>query len=112
MNCGNCGNANEQGSEFCSSCGTKLNLANDSLPNSQTSTSPPPYASRGKLYRSRDDRWVGGVSGGIGEHYDIDPNMIRINWLILIFTRGTGVLAYIIAWFIIPENPIVKPRSY
>ena len=50
--------------------------------------------------------------GSIGEHYDIDPNMIRINWLILIFTRGTGVLAYIIAWFIIPENPIVKPRGY
>jgi len=41
----------------------------------------------------------------MGEYFDIDPVLIRLAWIIAIFVFGTGVLAYLIAWIIIPKNP-------
>lgn len=60
-----------------------------------------------KLYRSRNDRVLGGVCGGIGNYFDIDPVIIRVLGVVAFFTVGVGFLAYIIAWIIIPEEPIV-----
>jgi phage shock protein PspC (stress-responsive transcriptional regulator) len=57
-----------------------------------------------KLTRSKDDRVLFGVCGGIGQYFDVDPVIIRIIFIILLFTGGTGFLAYIIAIFIIPEG--------
>ena len=58
-----------------------------------------------ELKRSRTDRMVAGVCGGIGEYLGIDPNVIRLVWVIItIFSFGTGVLAYLLAWLIIPEE--------
>jgi phage shock protein C len=61
-----------------------------------------------KLYLSGSDKKLGGVCGGIGETYDVDPTLIR---LIFVFVDlATGILplliAYIIAWAIIPKRPI------
>jgi phage shock protein C len=56
-----------------------------------------------RLYRSQKDRMLAGVAGGIGEYFDIDPTFIRLIWVILGLT-GTGIIAYIIAWIIIPEE--------
>ena len=58
-----------------------------------------------KLYRSGENKVLGGVCGGMGEYFDIDPVLIRLAWIIAIFVFGTGVLAYLIAWIIIPKNP-------
>ncbi len=58
-----------------------------------------------KLYRSVEDKKIAGVCSGLGDHFDIDPTIIRLIWLAMIFAVGTGVLAYIIAWIIIPEKP-------
>jgi phage shock protein PspC (stress-responsive transcriptional regulator) len=58
-----------------------------------------------KLYRSLEDRKIAGVCGGLGDYFDIDPTIIRLIWLAMIFAVGTGVLAYIIAWIIVPEKP-------
>lgn len=58
-----------------------------------------------KLYRSDIDKKVGGVCGGIAEYFDIDSTLIRLLWVVFIFFGGTGVLAYFIAWFVIPERP-------
>lgn len=58
-----------------------------------------------KLYKSRNNRVISGVCGGIGEYFNIDPTIIRLLWVILIFCFGTGILAYIIAALIIPEMP-------
>lgn len=58
------------------------------------------------LYRSRKDRVISGVCGGIGKLFSIDPVIIRIIWVVLIFTFGFGFLAYIIAWVIIPAEPV------
>jgi phage shock protein PspC (stress-responsive transcriptional regulator) len=48
---------------------------------------------------------LGGVCGGIGEYFDIDPTIIRLVAVAFALTAGAGVLAYIIAWIIIPDQP-------
>ena len=58
-----------------------------------------------KLYRSKKDRVFAGVCGGIGEYLGVDPTVIRLLAVILGFT-GSGVLAYIVAATLIPENPV------
>lgn len=58
-----------------------------------------------KLYRSQSNRKVAGVCGGIGEYLNLDPTVIRLIWVLLVFFAGTGLLAYLIAALIIPENP-------
>jgi len=55
-----------------------------------------------RLYRSKTDKIIGGVCGGMGEYFGIDPVILRIIWALLIFCAGFGILAYIIAWIIIP----------
>ena len=59
-----------------------------------------------KLYRSREHRVIGGVCGGIGEYFEIDPVLVRIVLLLLFFVGGIGFITYIIAWIIIPERPM------
>lgn len=60
---------------------------------------------RKKLYRSIDERVVGGVCGGIAEYFKVDPVLVRIIFILLVFGAGSGLLAYIIAWIIVPEEP-------
>src|SRR5690554_3665647 len=57
-----------------------------------------------KIYRSKTDKMIGGVCGGLAEYFDIDPTLVRLALLLLFFARGTGLLVYIIAWIIIPER--------
>lgn len=56
-----------------------------------------------KLYRSRDNRTICGVCGGIGEYFNIDPTIIRLAWVAFCAIGGSGFIAYIIAALIIPE---------
>lgn len=58
-----------------------------------------------RLYRSTSHRIIGGVAGGLGEYFDIDPVLVRIVFVVAFFAGGAGILAYIIAWIIIPEQP-------
>lgn len=58
-----------------------------------------------RLYRSKEHRIIGGVAGGLGEYLDIDPVLVRIGFVVTFFAGGAGILAYIIAWIIIPEQP-------
>lgn len=57
-----------------------------------------------RLYRSRNDRKLGGVSAGIAEYFRIDPTLVRLATLLAAFT-GVGILVYIAAWFIVPLRP-------
>lgn len=61
-----------------------------------------------RLYRSESDRILGGVCGGLAEVYDIDPTLIRLVAVALFFGAGTGLLAYLVAWLIIPTESEVK----
>ena len=58
-----------------------------------------------KLYRTRNDKKICGVCGGIAEYFNIDPTLIRIGWTLLAVCAGSGVLAYIICAIIMPEKP-------
>jgi phage shock protein C len=63
------------------------------------------YFSMKRLYRSKNERILGGVCAGLGEHFDIDPTVIRLVWAVItVLSIGTGVLVYIIAWILIPEE--------
>jgi phage shock protein C len=57
-----------------------------------------------KLYRSKN-KWLAGVAGGVAEYLNLDPTIVRIVWLILSLAYGVGILAYIIAWLVVPQNP-------
>ncbi len=58
-----------------------------------------------RLYRSRSDRFISGVCGGIANYFEIDSNLVRILFVILSFTGGVGLILYIAALIILPENP-------
>ncbi|GAB4116260.1 MAG: PspC domain-containing protein [Candidatus Caldatribacteriota bacterium] len=58
-----------------------------------------------KLYRSRKDCMLGGVCGGIAEYFNIDSTLVRLVAVLIVLMGGAGVIAYIIAWIIIPKNP-------
>ncbi|HZX62409.1 MAG TPA: PspC domain-containing protein [Bacteroidales bacterium] len=60
-----------------------------------------------RLFRSRKDRILGGVCGGLGNYLNVDPVLVRVVWAILFFAAGVGLLAYILAWIIIPEEVII-----
>ena len=58
-----------------------------------------------RLYRSRRDVMICGVCGGIAEYFDIDPTIVRLIAVVLIFGWGYGLLAYLVGAIIIPKNP-------
>lgn len=57
-----------------------------------------------KLTRSKKDRFVAGVCGGLGEYFDIDPMVFRLIFILLTIFAGSGVIIYIICWILIPES--------
>jgi len=58
-----------------------------------------------KLYRSVTDKMVGGVCGGLAEYFAIDPVIVRLIFVLAVIFGGSGILAYIILWIIIPQKP-------
>lgn len=62
-----------------------------------------------RLYKSRTDKKIDGVCGGIAEYFEIDSTLVRLIWIIAIFALGTGLLAYLIAMIIMPVKPKSEP---
>ena len=58
-----------------------------------------------KLYRSKTNKKICGVCGGLAEYLDVDPTIIRLIWVFALFFAGCGLLAYIIAALLIPQQP-------
>ncbi len=58
-----------------------------------------------KLYRSRKNRMLCGVCGGLGEYLGVDPTIVRLLWILFSLAYGAGILAYILACIVIPEKP-------
>ena len=96
MFCPHCGKEFTNRVNFCCQCGTAL-------------FNPP--APRKPLSRSRTDRKIAGVCAGFADYLDIDPSLVRILWVALVVFGGCGLLAYIIAWIIMPEEklPQISP---
>ena len=58
-----------------------------------------------RVYRSKKSKMLAGVCGGIAEYFEIDPVLVRLLFVLLFFMGLTGIILYIIAWLLIPENP-------
>ncbi len=57
-----------------------------------------------KLYRSQTDKKIAGVCGGLAEYFNIDSTIVRLLLVLFVLLGGAGVLLYIIAWILMPEN--------
>ena len=64
-----------------------------------------------RLYRSRRDRKIAGVCGGMAEYWGIDPVIPRLIWVAFMLAAGAGLLAYLICWIVIPAEPVGSPAS-
>ena len=80
---------------------------------------PPPPAGGGPrvVRRSRTERVIAGVCGGVGRYLGVDPVLLRIAFIILALANGLGLIAYVVAWVAIPEErpgqpigPVTEPR--
>jgi phage shock protein C len=58
-----------------------------------------------RLYRSRNERWLAGICGGLGHYFGLDPTLIRALFVLFGLVVGGGLLLYIILWIIIPLEP-------
>ncbi len=59
-----------------------------------------------KLYRIKEGKKLAGVCGGIALYFDMDPSVVRLLWILVTCFGGAGILAYIIAAFVIPEQDL------
>ena len=58
-----------------------------------------------RLYKSRVEKKISGVCGGIAEYFDIDATLVRLAWVVFTLLGGSGIIAYIIAAIVMPETP-------
>ena len=95
MYCNACGKALGDEARYCSHCGTFVGHL------------PPPR----KLVRPRANRTIAGVCAGMGNYLDTDVTLIRLVWVFIVIMSGIfpGVLVYVLAWIIIPEEPQLLP---
>ena len=56
-----------------------------------------------KLYRSRNQRMLAGVCGGLAEYFNVDATLIRVLFLLLAVFGGTGLVIYVVMWLIVPD---------
>jgi phage shock protein C len=102
MFCTNCGNQISSGSRFCSSCGAAC------APAGNPTAYPPPFS---RLYRAHNDRMIAGVCSGVAQHYGWDVTVVRLILVLCVLFGGCGLLAYVIAWIVIPEAPYAMPSQ-
>ncbi len=62
-----------------------------------------------RLYKSRDNRVLAGILGGLGEYFNVDPVLLRLGYIFMVaFTAFVpGIIAYVVAVFVVPEKPAV-----
>jgi phage shock protein C len=101
MTCVRCQRELRDDSTFCSFCGVRL------------AGGPAAGGSAARLTRSRSERKVAGVCGGLAEYLRIDPSLVRAAWIILSVLPGFvvgGVVVYLVAWLIVPDagNPVAR----
>jgi phage shock protein C len=58
-----------------------------------------------KLYRSRTNRKLAGVCGGLAEFFNLDPTLIRVLFVVLAVLGGSGVILYLAMWILVPNQP-------
>ncbi len=103
MYCCNCGRKLEDQARFCSECGTPRPAAQP--PKAGTTYERPP------LSRIRNGK-IAGVCGGVARYFDVDMTLVRVLWLFAaIFPPIPGIIAYIVCWIVMPQDPPPAPAS-
>ena len=64
-----------------------------------------------KLYRSTDNRWLAGVCGGLAKHFDIDPTLVRVIFIVLALIGLGGVIIYLLLWVLVPQEPTEEEQA-
>jgi phage shock protein C len=111
VTCTKCGNAMNEEARFCSVCGAPVGAPAGSGP---VYSAPPPggWAPPTRLIRPRMGRMIAGVCQGIANAYGWDIVWVRvITVLLAIFGGGIGLVAYVIFWVVMPEEPLAIPQS-
>jgi phage shock protein C len=98
MNCPSCSKNIAVGSNYCYNCGAKQ-------PEAGAPGTSPAAGSPKRLMRSSTDKKIAGVCAGLADYFDMDPTIIRVLWLLLVICGGTGILAYLILWMVLPVAP-------
>lgn len=96
MFCPKCGKEYAEKVNFCCQCGTSF--------------SGPPAPPK-KLTRSIRDKKIAGVCGGLAEYMDMDPTLVRLIWVMLAIFVGWGIIGYLIAWIVLPEQPALAAST-
>ena len=66
-----------------------------------------------QLRRSKTDKMIAGICGGLGKYFGLDSTILRLVFVLLLIFAGTGLLAYLIMWLVIPyEKSYDKDRNY
>ncbi len=92
MFCVQCGKNIDDGAAFCQFCGAQITP----LPNL-----PPKRI----FARFSADKKIAGVCGGVARYFDLDASLVRAVWLLCVLLGGTGLLAYIVLWIVMPLDP-------
>ena len=66
----------------------------------------PPDPARRRLVRSRQDRWIAGVAGGIAHRYGISPGLVRLLFVVSLLLPGPQILLYLLLWILVPKEPL------
>jgi phage shock protein C len=93
MYCNYCGKSIQDDANVCAYCGTRVGAV----------------IGRKRLVRPREDRKIAGVCAGFAEYFDLDVPLVRLTWLLVSLMTGVGILAYPIAWIVMPEEPLRLP---
>ena len=91
MYCNYCGKVIQDDAAVCAYCGVRVGSS----------------MARIRLMRPRQGRKIAGVCLGFAEYFDIDVTLVRVVWLCLAITACVGVVPYIVAWIIMPEEPLL-----
>jgi len=98
MYCPQCGKQLAPDSRFCPSCGAAYAPVYSGS-----------YPQQSRLMRPRNPRMIAGVCSGLALHYGWDVTIVRLILVLCVLFAGTGILAYIIAWIVIPEESLALP---
>jgi phage shock protein C len=91
MYCNYCGKVIQDDAAVCAYCGIRVGAS----------------LARRKLIRPRLGRKIAGVCLGFSEYFDIDVTLVRIVWLVTLLMTGFGLIPYVIAWIVMPEEPLL-----
>src|SRR6266849_7961717 len=95
MYCNYCGKVIQDDAVVCAYCGIRVGAS----------------VARKRLVRPRSGRKIAGVCLGFAEYFDIDVSLVRVVWLVTAIMSGIGFIPYVIAWIVMPEEPLPLPAA-